>query len=110
HKVDAPSGTAVRMGEILADTLGRDLETDAVYGREGITGARTRKTIGFSTMRGGDIVGEHTVMFAGEGERIEITHRAQSRMNFAHGALRAVRYVSGQSAGLYDMQTILGLK
>ncbi|NKC00172.1 MAG: 4-hydroxy-tetrahydrodipicolinate reductase [Pseudomonadales bacterium] len=110
HKIDAPSGTAVRMGEILADALDRDLETDAIYGRQGITGARDRKTIGFSTMRGGDIVGEHTVMFAGEGERIEITHRAQSRMNFAQGALRAVRYVSTQDAGLYDMQTILGLK
>ena len=110
HKIDAPSGTAVRMGEILADSLDRDLETDAIYGREGITGERNRKTIGFSTMRGGDIVGEHTVMFAGEGERIEITHRAQSRMNFAQGALRAVRYLSDQDAGLYDMQTILGLK
>lgn len=110
HKVDAPSGTAVRMGEILADALNRDLETDAIYGRQGITGARDRKTIGFSTMRGGDIVGEHTVMFAGEGERIEITHRAQSRMNFAQGALRAVRYLKDQDAGLYDMQTILGLK
>ena len=110
HKVDAPSGTAVRMGEILADALNRDLETDAIYGRQGITGARDRKTIGFSTMRGGDIVGEHTVMCAGEGERIEITHRAQSRMNFAQGALRAVRYLKNQDAGLYDMQTILGLK
>lgn len=109
HKIDAPSGTAVRMGEILADALDRDLETDAIYGRQGITGARNRKTIGFSTMRGGDIVGEHTVMFAGEGERIEITHRAQSRMNFAQGALRAVRYVRDQGAGLYDMQTVLGL-
>ena len=109
HKIDAPSGTAVRMGEILADTLDRDLETDAIYGREGITGARDRKTIGFSTMRGGDIVGEHTVMFAGEGERIEITHRAQSRMNFAQGALRAVRYLKDKDSGLYDMQTILGL-
>ena len=109
HKIDAPSGTAVRMGEILADTLDRDLETDAIYGREGITGARNRKTIGFSTMRGGDIVGEHTVMFAGEGERIEITHRAQSRMNFAQGALRAVRYLKDQDSGLHDMQTILGL-
>ncbi|MFT7653463.1 MAG: 4-hydroxy-tetrahydrodipicolinate reductase [Limisphaerales bacterium] len=108
HKVDAPSGTAVRMGEILADTLGRDLEQDAIYGRQGITGARERKTIGFSTMRGGDIVGEHTVMFAAEGERIELTHRAQSRMNFAQGALRAVRFVHNQPAGGYDMQTLLG--
>lgn len=110
HKVDAPSGTAVRMGEILAETLGRDLSQDAIYGRQGITGARERNTIGFSAMRGGDIVGEHTVMFAGEGERIEITHRAQSRMNFAQGALRAVRYVTNESAGLFDMQSILGLK
>ncbi|MEM7002566.1 MAG: 4-hydroxy-tetrahydrodipicolinate reductase [Pseudomonadota bacterium] len=108
HKIDAPSGTAVRMGEVLARALDRDLETDAIYGRQGITGARERRTIGFSTMRGGDIVGEHTVMFAGEGERIEITHRAQSRANFAHGALRAVRYVHQQPAGLYDMQTLLG--
>ena len=109
HKIDAPSGTAVRMGEILADALDRDLESDAIYGRQGITGARQRKTIGFSTMRGGDIVGEHTVMFAGEGERIEITHRAQSRMNFAQGALRAARFVVDQSPGQYDMQTLLGL-
>jgi 4-hydroxy-tetrahydrodipicolinate reductase len=108
HKVDAPSGTAVRMGEILANTLGRDLTTDAVYGRQGITGARERKTIGFSTMRGGDIVGEHTVMFAGEGERIEITHRAQSRMNFAAGALRAARFIHSQPPGLYNMQQLLG--
>ncbi len=110
HKIDAPSGTAVRMGEVLAETLDRDLETDAIYGREGIIGARDRQTIGFSSLRGGDIVGEHTVMFAGEGERIEITHRAQSRMNFAQGALRAVRYVSNHEPGVYDMQTILGLK
>lgn len=109
HKIDAPSGTAVRMGEMLAQALGRNLESDAIYGRQGITGARDRKTIGFSTMRGGDIVGEHTVMFAGEGERLEITHRAQSRMNFAQGALRAARYIPGQQPGLYDMQTLLGL-
>ncbi|MEM7100864.1 MAG: 4-hydroxy-tetrahydrodipicolinate reductase [Pseudomonadota bacterium] len=109
HKIDAPSGTAVRMGEILAETLDRDLETDAVYGRQGITGARNRQTIGFSTMRGGDIVGEHTVMFAGEGERIEITHRAQSRSNFAHGALTAARYVVGQAPGRYNMQQLLDL-
>ena len=109
HKIDAPSGTAVRMGEVLAAALDRDLETDAIYGRQGITGARERKTIGFSTIRGGDIVGEHTVMYAGEGERIEITHRAQSRMNFAQGALRAVQYVHGKPAGLYDMQTLLDL-
>jgi 4-hydroxy-tetrahydrodipicolinate reductase len=109
HKIDAPSGTAVRMGEVLAAALDRDLETDAIYGRQGITGARERKTIGFSTIRGGDIVGEHTVLYAGDGERIEITHRAQSRMNFAQGALRAVQYVHGKPAGLYDMQTLLDL-
>ncbi len=109
HKVDAPSGTAVRMGEILAGALDRNLETDAIYGRQGITGARERSTIGFSTVRGGDIVGEHTVMFAGEGERIEITHRASSRMNFAQGALRAAAYVADQPAGLYDMQALLNL-
>lgn len=109
HKVDAPSGTAVRMGEILADALGRDLATDAIYGREGITGARERKTIGFSTIRGGDIVGEHTVLFAGEGERIEITHRAQSRMNFAQGALQAARYIADRPPGMYDMQGLLNL-
>ena len=109
HKVDAPSGTAVHMGEVLSDALGRDLETDAIYGRQGITGVRERKTIGFSTIRGGDIVGEHTVMFAGDGERIEITHRAQSRMNFAQGALRAVRFVHTQSPGLYNMATLLNL-
>ena len=108
HKIDAPSGTAVRMGEVLAEALGRDLAEDAIYGREGITGARERKTIGFSTMRGGDVVGEHTVMFACEGERIEITHRAQSRMNFAQGALRAARFVADQPPGSYDMQTLLG--
>ncbi len=109
HKVDAPSGTAVRMGEILADALDRDLESDAIYGRQGITGARERQTIAFSTIRGGDIVGEHTVLYAGDGERIEITHRASSRMNFAQGALRAAAYVAEQEPGLYDMQTLLDL-
>lgn len=109
HKIDAPSGTAVRMGEILADTLGRDLAADAVYGREGITGARDRRTIGFHSLRGGDIVGEHTVTFAGTGERIEITHRAGSRENFAAGAVRAVRFVTGREAGLYGMDEVLGL-
>ena len=109
HKVDAPSGTAVRMGEILADALDRDLESDAIYGRQGITGARERQTIGFSTIRGGDIVGEHTVLYAGDGERIEITHRASSRMNFAQGALRAAAYIADQQPGLYDMQTLLDL-
>ncbi|MEM7077960.1 MAG: 4-hydroxy-tetrahydrodipicolinate reductase [Pseudomonadota bacterium] len=109
HKIDAPSGTAVRMGEILAATLERDLAADAVFGRQGITGERERKTIGFSALRGGDIVGEHTVLFAGDGERIEITHRAQSRMNFAQGALRAARFIPAQPPGMYDMQQLLGL-
>ncbi len=109
HKVDAPSGTAVRMGEILAETLGRDLATDGVYGRHGITGARERRVIGFHSLRGGDIVGEHTVVFAGAGERIEITHRAGSRENFAAGALRAARFAVGREAGLFGMADVLGL-
>ena len=109
HKIDAPSGTAVRMGEILAETLDRDIATDAVYGREGITGERDRRTIGFHSLRGGDIVGEHTVTFAGTGERIEITHRAGSRENFAAGAVRAVRFVVGRDPGLYGMGEVLGL-
>lgn len=109
HKIDAPSGTAVRMGEILADTLDRDIATDAVYGREGITGERDGRTIGFHSLRGGDIVGEHTVTFAGTGERIEITHRAGSRENFAAGAVRAVRFVAGREPGLYGMDEVLGL-
>jgi len=108
-KVDAPSGTAVRMGEILAAALGRDLQQDAVYGRQGQTGARERRSIGFSSVRGGDIVGEHTVMFAGTGERIEITHRAQSRENFVEGALRAAQFLSERQSGLFDMQDVLGL-
>lgn len=108
HKIDAPSGTAVRMGEILADALGRDLAKDAVYGREGTTGPRDPKTIGFATIRGGDIVGDHTVLYAGTGERIEITHRAQSRANFAQGALRAARFLADRANGLYDMQDVLG--
>ncbi|MDX1513110.1 MAG: 4-hydroxy-tetrahydrodipicolinate reductase [Gammaproteobacteria bacterium] len=110
HKVDAPSGTAVRMGEIVAEAVGRNLKDCAVYGREGQTGARDRKTIGFETIRAGDIVGEHTVMFAGTGERIEITHRASSRLNFARGALRAARWLSEQKPGLFDMQDVLGLR
>ena len=110
HKVDAPSGTAVRMGEIVAQALERNLADVAVYGREGITGARDRRTIGFETIRAGDIVGEHTVMFAGSGERIEITHRAQSRMNFARGALRAVQYLADKPNGLFDMQDLLGFR
>src|SRR5262245_45365216 len=109
-KVDAPSGTALKMGEILAQTLDRDLAQDAVYGRQGITGPRNRKTIGFETIRAGDIVGEHTVMFAGAGERVEITHRAGSRMNFAVGAMRAAQWLAGRPNGLYDMQDVLGLK
>lgn len=110
HKIDAPSGTALRMGEIVAQALGRELNDVAVYGRQGQTGARNRQTIGFATLRAGDIVGEHTVLYAGNGERIEITHRAESRMNFAQGALRAVRFLTGRSAGLYDMQDVLGFR
>jgi len=109
-KVDAPSGTALKMGEILARTLDRDLAENAIYGRQGITGPRNRKTIGFETIRAGDIVGEHTVMFAGVGERVEITHRAASRMNFAIGAMRAAQWLAGRPNGLYDMQDVLGLK
>ncbi len=109
-KVDAPSGTALRLGQVLAETLGRDLEQDAVYGREGHTGARERSTIGFSTVRAGDIVGEHTVLFAGAGERLELTHRASSRDNFALGALRAARFLEGRAPGFYDMQDVLGLR
>ncbi|WJW76459.1 4-hydroxy-tetrahydrodipicolinate reductase [Thiohalobacter sp. IOR34] len=110
HKVDAPSGTALRMGEVVAGALGRDLAECAVYGREGITGERDRKTIGFETIRAGDIVGEHTVMFAGTGERVEITHKASSRMTFARGAARAAAWLMDRPAGLYDMQDILGLR
>ncbi|MCK5191294.1 MAG: 4-hydroxy-tetrahydrodipicolinate reductase [Methylococcales bacterium] len=109
HKVDAPSGTALRMGEVVADTLGRDLKDCAIYGREGDTGERDRKTIGFSTIRAGDIVGEHTVMFADEGERVEITHKATSRMTFANGAIRASVWLENKQSGLYDMQDVLGL-
>ncbi len=110
HKVDAPSGTALRMGEVVADALGRDLKECAVYGREGHTGERDRKTIGFETIRAGDIVGEHTVMFADIGERVEITHKASSRMTFANGAARAAAWLIGKQSGLYDMQDVLGLK
>ncbi len=110
HKVDAPSGTALGMGEVLARTLGRDLAECAVYGRDGVTGERDPSTIGFATVRGGDIVGDHTVLFAGIGERIEITHKASSRATFALGALRAARYLQANPAGLYDMQDVLGLK
>ena len=110
HKIDAPSGTALRMGEAIADALGRDLSKVAVYGREGHTGARARDTIGFATVRGGDVVGDHTVLFAGTGERIEITHRSASRMTYALGSLRAARFLAERSAGLYDMQDVLGLR
>lgn len=110
HKVDAPSGTALRMGEVVAEALGRDLKDCAVYAREGYTGERDRKTIGFSTIRAGDIVGEHTVMFADEGERVEITHKASSRMTFANGAVRAAIWLNDKSNGLYDMQDVLGLR
>jgi 4-hydroxy-tetrahydrodipicolinate reductase len=110
HKVDAPSGTALRMGEVVANALGRDLKSVAVTGREGVTGERDRQTIGFATVRGGDVVGDHTVMFLGEGERVEITHRASSRMTFAMGAMRAAAWASGRNPGLYDMQDVLGLK
>jgi 4-hydroxy-tetrahydrodipicolinate reductase len=109
HKVDAPSGTALRMGEVVADALGRDLSECAVYGREGHTGERDSKTIGFETIRAGDIVGDHTVLFAGMGERVEITHKASSRMTFAKGAMRATLWLKGRKAGLYDMQDVLAL-
>ncbi|WP_228720642.1 4-hydroxy-tetrahydrodipicolinate reductase [Nitrogeniibacter mangrovi] len=109
-KVDAPSGTALRMGEIVARELGRDLETCAIYGREGVTGVRDEQTIGFSTIRGGDVVGDHTVLFAGIGERIEITHKSGSRVSYARGALRGARFLRGRRNGLFDMQDVLGLR
>ncbi|MBL0421391.1 4-hydroxy-tetrahydrodipicolinate reductase [Ramlibacter sp. AW1] len=110
HKVDAPSGTALKMGEVIAEAVGRDLRQCAVYAREGITGERDPSTIGFSTIRGGDIVGDHTVLFAGTGERIEITHRSSSRATYAQGSLRAVRFLAGRSSGLFDMFDVLGLR
>jgi len=110
HKVDAPSGTALRMGEVIAAALGRELRDCAVYGREGLTGERQRTTIGFATVRGGDIVGDHTALFAGTGERVEISHKAGSRMPFAMGALRAARFARGRANGLFDMQDVLGLR
>jgi 4-hydroxy-tetrahydrodipicolinate reductase len=110
HKVDAPSGTALRMGEVLAKALGRDLQKVAVYGREGQTGARARETIGFATVRAGDVVGDHTVLFAADGERVEITHKASSRMTFAKGAVRSASWLQARQPGLYDMQDVLGLK
>jgi 4-hydroxy-tetrahydrodipicolinate reductase len=110
HKVDAPSGTALAMGQVIAKALDRDLEQCAVYGRQGFTGERDGATIGFATIRAGDIVGEHTVLFADIGERIEITHRASSRMTFAKGALRAAAWLAGREPGLFDMQDVLGLR
>jgi len=110
HKVDAPSGTALRMGEVVAQALGRDLNTCAVYGRQGVTGERDRKTIGFETIRAGDIVGDHTVLFADIGERVEITHKASSRMTFANGAVRAALWLENKKHGLYDMQDVLDLR
>jgi 4-hydroxy-tetrahydrodipicolinate reductase len=110
HKIDAPSGTALRMGEVIASALDRDLQKVAVYGREGHTGARERETIGFATVRGGDVVGDHTVLFACEGERLEITHKASSRMTFAKGAVRAALWLDAREPGLYDMQDVLELR
>jgi 4-hydroxy-tetrahydrodipicolinate reductase len=109
HKVDAPSGTALAMGEAVAHALGRELKDCAVYGREGVTGERDAKTIGFATIRGGDIVGDHTVLFAGTGERIEITHKSSSRQTYAQGALRAARFLMARGPGLYGMDDVLGL-
>lgn len=110
HKVDAPSGTALKMGEVIAGALGRKLQDCAVYGREGVTGERSRETIGFATVRGGDIVGDHTAMFAGIGERVEITHRSSSRTTYAQGALRASHFLMSQPRGLFDMWDVLGLR
>ena len=110
HKVDAPSGTALRMGEVIADALGEKLGDVAVYAREGHTGERKAGSIGFATIRGGDIVGDHTVLFAGEGERIEISHKSSSRQSYAQGSLRAARFLQAQGSGLYDMQDVLGLR
>lgn len=110
NKVDAPSGTAIKMGEIVADQLGRTLEECAVYGREGHTGVRDRKTIGFETIRAGDIVGDHTVLFATAGERIEITHKSSNRSIYATGSVRAAQFLADKKSGLFDMQDVLGLK
>jgi 4-hydroxy-tetrahydrodipicolinate reductase len=110
HKVDAPSGTALKMGEVIADALGRDLKDCAVYAREGVTGERDPSSIGFATIRGGDIVGDHTVLFAGIGERIEISHKSSSRTTYAQGSLRAVRFLAGKPSGLYSMFDVLGLQ
>lgn len=110
HKIDAPSGTALRMGEVVAQALGRDLKKCAVYGREGVTGERDPSTIGFATVRGGDIVGDHTVMYCGTGERVEISHKSGSRMPYALGSLRAARFLADKQSGLFDMQDVLGLR
>lgn len=110
HKVDAPSGTALRMGEVVATALGRDLKDLAVHAREGVTGERRPGSIGFAVVRGGDIVGDHTVLFAGTGERIEITHRSTSRTTYAQGALRACRFLANRPVGCFDMQDVLGLR
>lgn len=110
HKVDAPSGTALKMGEVVAGALGRDLKDVAVYAREGVTGERDPSSIGFATIRGGDIVGDHTVLFAGIGERIEITHKSSSRVSYALGSLRAARFLADKTTGLYDMHDVLGLR
>ena len=110
HKVDAPSGTALKMGEVIAQALGRDLKDCAVYAREGVTGERDPSSIGFATIRGGDIVGDHTVLFAGTGERIEITHKSSSRATYAQGSLRAARFLAAQPSGLFDMFDVLKLK
>lgn len=109
-KIDSPSGTALRMGEVVANALERDLAECAVYGREGVTGERDPSTIGFATVRGGDIVGDHTVMFCGLGERVEVTHKASSRMPYAQGSMRAARFLAGRKNGLFDMQDVLGLR
>lgn len=109
HKVDAPSGTALKMGEVIAATLGRDLNEVGVFSREGVTGERDPSSIGFATIRGGDIVGDHTVLFAGIGERVEITHKSSSRVTYAHGSLRAARFLADKKTGLYDMYDVLGL-
>jgi len=110
HKVDAPSGTALKMGEVIAEAMGRDLKDCAVYAREGVTGERDPSSIGFATVRGGDIVGDHTVLFAGTGERIEVTHKSSSRATYAQGSLRAVRFLAGQQTGLFDMFDVLALR
>jgi 4-hydroxy-tetrahydrodipicolinate reductase len=110
HKVDAPSGTALAMGETIAHALGRELKDCAIYGRQGVTGERDPSTIGFAAVRGGDIVGDHTVLFAGIGERVEITHKSSSRLSYAQGSLRAARFLAGHERGFFDMQDVLGLR